>query len=115
MRVDADFRRVHLEIVILERILVLEQCVVHLPEPSLRTRCLCGFGSVLRVRMRLRERKMTEHESEAIVHHSPHILDDWMRTPAMRALEIAVLDERHRRCPRSDGVILFADGYYQMG
>src|SRR2546428_8047401 len=52
--IDPDLRRIREKIRILERILVVKEEVVHLPEMSLRARCLGCFGRSFAVRMRLR-------------------------------------------------------------
>ena len=50
----------------LQRVLVREQRVVHLPELALRARRLGGLGGQPRVRVRLREREVAEHETHAV-------------------------------------------------
>src|SRR5512132_928180 len=55
--------------------------------------------------MRGRNGEIAEHEPEPIPHPGPHVLDDRVRLATVRALVIAVLDERHRRGSRSLHVI----------
>src|SRR5204863_3367145 len=102
LSVDADPRGVHRKVVVLEGILVVVEHVVHLPKPSLRCGRLRRLGSVLGVRVRLAERKIAENEAEPLAHIAAQVLNDGMRTPAMRTLEIAILDERHRSLARAE-------------
>ena len=51
--VEAELDRIVDQVAIVERVLMLEQRVVHLPERPLRAGRLCGFRRMLRVRMDL--------------------------------------------------------------
>src|SRR5215216_4150689 len=53
LSIDSDSRRVHHEILILQRVLIVEEDVVHLPESSLGSSRLSSFGCPLGVRVRL--------------------------------------------------------------
>src|SRR2546427_9276673 len=48
----------------------------------------------LRVQVQLGERKVAEHKPEARAQALPHLLHDRVGATAMRALEVAVLDQR---------------------
>src|SRR5947207_4479709 len=90
---------------IVERALMLEQRVVHLPEPSLRARGFRRFGGAFGARMNRAERKIPEDEAQTCAEMFSHGLHDGVRAAAVRALEVAVLDERQRRVGRPLSVI----------
>src|SRR5438128_133714 len=60
--------------------------------------------------MRGRDREVAKHEPEPLAHPGLHLFDDRIRGTAVRALVVAVLDERHGRLHRTlDVVPLCAD------
>ncbi|SRR5260370_6075370 len=77
----------------LERVLMLEQHSVHLPELRLRARGLGGLGGDERVRMRRGQREVAKREAELIADRLGERLDDRAHATAERALEIAELDQ----------------------
>src|SRR5256714_11517055 len=89
------------QVFVLERELALEQPIVHLPELPLCAGRFGRFGGVLRVQMQFGERKVAEHKPEAWAQALPHLLHDRVGATAMRALEVAVLDQRHRGVRRT--------------
>ena len=71
--------------------------LVHRPERALRRRPFGLLGGVLRVRMAARQREMPEHEPQPVAERVDDARDDRARRGALGALEVAVLDQRHRR------------------
>ena len=68
------------------------------------------FGSVLGVWVSSRDRKVAKHKAQFLSHPSLHLFDDRVGGAAVRALVVAVLDERHRCiCRTLDVVALLAD------
>jgi hypothetical protein len=61
-----------------------------------RAREFGAFGSALGIGMNLRQRKMTEDESQLAGEVLAHGVDDRMREPAMRTFIVAVFDQRDR-------------------
>src|SRR5262249_28500104 len=89
----------------LQVLLVLEQQVVHRPEPALPGR---GFGSerrLQRVRMHLLQRKLPPDEPNATVEVLEQQLHRRRRLLAVRAFEVAVLDQRHGRMRRAQHMV----------
>ena len=101
------------QMLVLERELALEQAIVHLPELPLRPGRLRRLGGVLRVQVQLGERKIAEHEPETRAHALLNLLHDRVSATAMRALEVAVFDERHCGVRRSLYVIPLAHRQHQ--
>ncbi len=87
----------------------LEQPVVHRPEHALRTSGLGRFGRDSSIRMCACEREVTEHERKPVAELALDGCDIWMRERAVRAFEVAVLDELHRRVDRPRDVITRQD------
>ena len=81
---------------------------MHLPELALRRRRLGRLGGVLGVRMGRREREVAEHEAQLGRPAGLHLLDDRVRRAAVRALVVAVLDQRDRRVGRALDVVALA-------
>src|SRR5207248_375392 len=107
----------------------------HLPRRADRTRCsayrarrsaaasvLASPGSSWRrplmknlgVRVLLTQRKMPEHEPNLASELLQHTLQRGVGAAAKRALEVAVLHQRHRSLRRSQHVIARADGGYEQ-
>ena len=91
-------------------ILAGEQQVVHLPEPALigsRFRC---FGGELRLRVNVVQRQMAPDVTDVAV-IGQEFTHDRLGLTAVRALEIAVLDDGHGRLARAaDVVVVGIDG-----
>ena len=64
--------------------------------------------------MRFRQRKVTEHKAQIVPHVTAHAMHDGLRAPAVRTLEIAILDERHRCVGGTEAVIALGDGDHQL-
>jgi len=111
--VEFERDRVAEEVRVLERVLVLEEKVVHLPELALRARCLRRFGRALRVRMRLRKRKVAEDETEIGSERPPDLLHDRIRRTTVRALVVAVFGQRHRGAVGPRPMVVRRDGRLQ--
>ena len=73
--------------------LVLEQHVVHLPEPVLGTGRLGGLGGLVRMRVDLTQWKVSVGEPEIVAECLLQRLRDGMSRAAVRALVVAVLDD----------------------
>ena len=88
----------------LELVLVGEQPVVHLPEPTLHRRRLGRLGRQLCLRMHVGERQMTPHVAQ-ISDRRQQLADHRLGLTAIWALEIAVLKQRHLGVDRTADVI----------
>jgi hypothetical protein len=97
------------EILVRERVLVLEQPIVHVPEPALRTGGLGRLGRAFRVRVDLRQREVTIDEAQRGTKRRSDLLEDEMGGTAVRALEVPVLEQRDRRVHRAADVISLTD------
>ena len=104
--VDADRAGVADEVPILQRSLVLEQRVVHLPEVSLRRARFGRLGGVPRVWM-LGARKVPEDETEPIGGFTPNPFHHRGLTGTEGALAITVLDQSDRGVGRPQHVVSF--------
>jgi hypothetical protein len=82
---------------------------VHLPELTLAACCFGSLRGVHRMRVRRFDREVPEHETGAAAEALEHELDRWRSLLAGRALEIAVLDDGHRRMLGAERVIGGAD------
>src|SRR5882672_10688511 len=89
---------------------MLVEKVVHLPELPLRRGRLGGFGGARRVRVRLRQREIPEHEAHPPPQDLLHFLHNRIGAAAMRALVVAIFDERHRRFVGSLAMVGLRDG-----
>ena len=86
-------------------VLVREQPVVHLPERALRRRRLRRLGRHLGVRVDVGERKVPPDVAQLVAERVEQLADDDLRLPAVRALVVAVLDERDGRGLRAADVV----------
>jgi len=77
---------------------------VHLPELSLRTGSFSSLRREARVRVGFGERKVTEHETQLTSKIFLRFLHYRVRHAAVRALVVAVLDQRDRRIVGTRGV-----------
>ena len=84
--------------------LVGEQLVVHRPEAALRIRRLGRFGGVQGVRMDLREREVAVDKAQAVAEAPLELGDDGEGAPGVRALIVAVLDQRQRGVGRREEI-----------
>jgi hypothetical protein len=93
--VQADVGSVQDQLRVLERLLVLEQGIVHCPEMllTLRRRGFCGFSGVAGVRV-LRSRKVAIYKPEPVAEPLANVFDLRVGHATERALEIAVLHQR---------------------
>ena len=103
--VEAELLRVAREVGRRQLVLVLEQLVVHLPEGALRGRGLGRLGRHLRVRVHVVEREVAPDVAELVAERVEQLADDDLGLPAVRALVVAVLDERDRRVLRAADVV----------
>lgn len=113
--VETDSDGVLDQVPIVEGTLMLEQHVVHLPEPALARRALGGLCRMLRVRMAFRQREVPEHESQAGTEPALDFFDDRVRLAAGGALVVAVLDQRDSSARGSFHVIAWSDRRRQLG
>src|SRR6266508_4585723 len=97
-----------------ERALVAEQEIVHFPEGPLVGRGFGGFRGELGARADVVQRQMAPdvadvHPRAQLAAEAAEIAeelpDDWFRPPAVRAFEVAVLDNRDRSVDRPTHVV----------
>ena len=79
-----------------EIVLVGEERVIHRPEGALRIRRLDRLGGQLRAAVHVVERQVAPDVAH-VADLGEQLADAALRPTAVRALEVAVLDERHRR------------------
>src|SRR3954454_23089369 len=116
IEIEAYLLGVAAQLLVAQALLVLVEHVVHLPELALGARRLGRLGGGLGARVLGGDRGGAEHEAQPVAHPRLHFLDDRIRGTAVRALVVAVLDQRDRRVRRSlDVVAAFADGDSQPG
>ena len=114
--VEADLPRVRAQLREQQRVLVPDQQVVHLPEPSLRRGGLGGLGCELRVRVDVGERQVPPDVAHVVLAVPEQICDRDLRVAAVGALVVAVLEQRHRRVmTAADVVPLGIDGDREVG
>ena len=89
--------------------LVAEQRVVHRPELALRRRDFGSEGRLERTRMHFFERKVAPHETHPAAEALEEELYRRRRLLAVRAFEVAVLDERDRGVRGTEVVVLRVD------
>ena len=70
---------------------------MHLPEAPLRGRGLGGFGGELGRRVHVVEREMAPHVAHVGARLDQQLADHLLGLAAVRALEVAVLQQRDRR------------------
>jgi hypothetical protein len=76
--------------------LVREEAIVHLPEASLHAGGLGRLRGRRGLRVKLRHREVAEHESEPVAEALEQVQHDRVGLATVGALEVAVLDQRHR-------------------
>src|SRR6185295_1814436 len=89
------------KIVILQRLLMCEQLVVHLPEFPLRAGCLRSFSGAQRMRMSLHDGKVPKDKAQIVAQQFLNFLDYRISTTAINAFEVAILEQSYRRCCRA--------------
>src|SRR5207245_2615831 len=109
-RVEAQVTRVLDQVVVVQRELTLEQTVVHLPELPLGARRFGRLRRVLGVWVALPQREVAKHEAQAPAQASLDLLDDRIRTPAVRTLVVAVLHQRDGCVRPAPNVVSLAHG-----
>ena len=92
------------EVVVPQRVLVLEQKVVHLPERALLRRGLGRLRRLLRVRVDVVERQVPPDVGD-VAEVAQQLAHDRLRLAAVRALEVAVLEHGDRRVDRAADVV----------
>ena len=94
---------------------MVEQQVVHLPERPLGGGRLDGLGGELRVRVDVGEGQVTPDVAD-VAEVGEQLAQDRLGPAAVRALEVPVLDDRHRRLDRPANVIAIGvDRHGQVG
>jgi len=103
------------EILVAQRVLVLEEPVVHLPEPALGAGGLGGLRRQLGVRMHVRQGEVAIDEAQALAHPPAHLVHDRMRRAAVGTLVVAVLQQRDGcRHGAADVIALRGDGQHEL-
>ena len=102
--VEAELLRVAEQIGDAQRVLAVEQQIVHLPEPSLLRRRLDRLGRLLRPRMDVVQREVPPHVRDLAVPRE-QLAERTLGLAAVRALEVAVLDHRHGCVDRPADVV----------
>src|SRR5207302_10622125 len=92
--VQTELVGVRSEIVVLERLLAMEEQLVHGPEAVLQGSCLRGGRRPERVRMDLDEREVPEGETNAPAQFLLDVFDRPRRLPGVEALVVAVLENQ---------------------
>jgi hypothetical protein len=82
---------------VIQRILMCEQSMVHLPEVALRSCRFGGFSGGLRVFVTFGQWEIAEHKSKAIAQYAAKLLNNWKCSSTMRALEVAIFNQGDRR------------------
>src|SRR5688572_6728461 len=112
--VEPELIGVTQEMLAVEVSLMLEQLRVHLPELALRPRALGGLGGGERMRMHVDEREVTIREAHLLLEAVQDYLDGRGGLLAVRALEVAVLDEDDGRVLGTEQVIGVIDGFGEI-
>ena len=102
------------QVLVLQLMLTLEEEVVHLPEAALGSGCLGCLSRPLREGMHVVTREVTENETHLIREVFDDLTDQMVGPSASRALELAVLDKRHRRDPSPTNMVAVPDGIEQV-
>src|SRR5688500_9653345 len=86
--------------------LMSEEQIMHLPEPSLPSRCFCRLCRNQRMRVDLFEWKVAEYDPYTIGEAPEQQRNSGRCLLAVRTFEIAVLDDRDRRAARAADVVV---------
>ena len=92
--VQPELGGVPAQVAVFERLLAVEQQLVHVPEPALPGSGLGRAGRGEGVRVNLGQREMPEREPHVPAELPFDLLDRVVRLPRVRALVIAVLDDQ---------------------
>jgi hypothetical protein len=90
-------------------VLMLEEHVVHLPKAALGTRRLGGLGGLERVQVDPTQREVAKGEPKIVAQRLLQPLHDRICRTAVRALEVAVLDDRDGRRLGAADMVPIAD------
>jgi len=104
-KIELEPLRIPVQVVQFQMALIIEQQIVHRPEPALRARAFRRFGCMQRVRMHLLERKMTVDDAYPAFEMLQQQFDGRRRLLAVRAFEITVLGDGDRRVRRAERVV----------
>jgi len=107
--VQAQLERVHVQIRFCERLLMLEQILVHSPEICLCSSRFSGGCGGARMWMDCLERKMAKHETEPVRILTLKLVNTVARHTCVRAFVVAVLHERDRGINRTLDVVIRGD------
>jgi hypothetical protein len=107
--VQAQAFGMKLEVIVLELMLTLEENVVHLPEPSLGSRRLGCLGRPLREWMHVVTREVAKDEANLPRYLFQEFLDGVVGAAAIRAFELAILDERYASIRITSDVVCIGD------
>jgi hypothetical protein len=99
--VQAQLERVLVQIRFCERLLMLEQILVHSPEICLCSSRFSGGCGGARMWMDCLERKMAKHETEPVRILTLKLVNTVARHTCVRAFVVAVLQERDRGIDRA--------------
>src|ERR1041385_3632715 len=115
VELDARAAGPGLEIAAGEAVLVLEDQIVHFPEPALRARRLGGFGRELRVWMQVLEREIPEPDADQVTRLLLELLEDRVGRSAKGTFEVPILDEGHRGRGRTAEMVVLVDRRGEQG
>ena len=86
---------------------MVEHEIVHLPERVLVGRSLCSFGCKLSVGVDVVQRQVPPDIADFLFEIAEELADDRLRLPAIRTLEVPVLDDRDGPVGRATNVVAF--------
>ena len=101
LEVKPELGRIRAQVGVLERLLAMEEQLVHLPEPTLDRGGRGGRGGE-RVRVDVRQREVAEREADLVTELRLDALDLPERAPGVRALVVAALDDQAPLRPAAD-------------
>src|SRR6266568_4111788 len=81
---------------IVERLLMLKEGIMHLPELPLGGSSFCGLRSMLGMRVALGQGKVPEDKAQPIAQLSLDLLDDGIGLSTIGALIITIFHQGHR-------------------
>src|ERR1700732_2753669 len=98
---------------IIQSLLMCEQLVVHLPEFFL---CSCRFRCFSRtqgMRMSPHGWEVTKNKAQIDAQEAPNVIDHWIGTSAVKALEVAIFHQRHWRTIHPRGVVAIGNRVFE--
>src|SRR3984957_761628 len=113
--VEMKRARVPHQVFIFQRVLILVEQVVHLPELALSAGSLRRLSGMLGMRMRLREREIPKNKPHLVAEALLQRLHHRRRFVAVGTFVVPVFDQRDRRLRRSLHVIVRADRRFEFG